>query len=74
MSFPPRTPEDISGYDDEELVRGFTDWRPGDPLPGPNHSDAYRWGAQNRYRDSTGADDGFIALRHEYYHWAKAQN
>lgn len=67
MAFPPTTWQDIDGYPFEETLEGFKSYERGDPVPGENHSDGFRWGWQNAYYDANSRDDdGFAVLRAEY--------
>lgn len=64
--FPPRTAMEIEAYRYADVLAGFMDWEPDQIPPGPNHAPGYRWGWQNRERDShPERDDGFDRLRHE---------
>ncbi len=65
MAYPPQSWTDIRDYNHEDTVEGYTESRDGDPDPGDNRAEGYRWGWLNRQRDR-GADDGFDGLRHEY--------
>lgn len=73
--FPPTKWQDIEDYDHAEVVEGYRSYAKGDPVPGPNHSDGFRWGWQNGFYDqnSKDGDDGFVAIRHAYIresgHW-----
>jgi len=64
--FPPASWKDIDGYEPSEMVAGYLSYERGDPTPGQNHSDGFRWGWQNHYRDSAAEDDGFDRIRREY--------
>jgi hypothetical protein len=63
LPFPPRDEWDVAAYDLDEVVAGYRDYRPDDPMPGPNHSPAYRWGWTNRRKDNTRIPDGFEHIR-----------
>lgn len=65
--FPPRDEWDVAAYDSNEVVAGYRDHAPDDPVPGPNHSPAYRWGWTNRRRDAMRNCDGFDGIRHAYF-------
>jgi hypothetical protein len=65
--FPPTCIEDIMSYDTDEVVAGYREGRPDDPMPGENRDPGYRWGWANRLRDTTGEPDQFSPLRHAYY-------
>jgi hypothetical protein len=65
--FPPRDGIDVAAYDTDEVVAGYRESRPDDPEPGDNRSPAYRWGWQNRKRDSLRHDDGFDFARRAYF-------
>ena len=64
--FPPKTWQDIDSYDHAEIVAGYLSHERGDPVPGPNHSDGFRWGWTNRERDESPNDDGFDLIRFSY--------
>lgn len=64
--FPPASWTDIEAYDHAEVVEGYMSWKRGDLVPGPNHSDGFRWGWQNGERDRSPEDDGFDRVRHQY--------
>lgn len=63
MSFPPKSWADVEGYDQDEIVAGFREYREGDPKPGENHSDGYRWGWQNGFNDRHYGEDGLGHIR-----------
>ena len=65
-TFPPTEWWHIFEYDDDEIVAGYRDYRPGDPEPGANHSDGYRWGWINGRKDTTHAPDGYEPVRYAY--------
>ncbi len=69
--FPPRDEWDIAAYDADEVVAGFRESTPDDPLPSPNRSPAYRWGSINRARDRQVPDDGFDAIRQAFIRMRK---
>jgi len=69
--FPPRDEWDVAAYNGHEVATGYRDHRPDDPVPGPNHSPAYRWGWVNRRRDVTHQADGFEAIRHAFIHMSQ---
>ena len=48
---PVATVADLETLDQDEIVAGFMDWRPGDPEPGPNRGRAYWHGFMNAARD-----------------------
>lgn len=64
--FPPRDGRDVLAYDHAEVLAGYTSFERGDLVPGANHSPAFRWGWQNRQRD-TGQDDGFDHIRRDFF-------
>lgn len=64
--FPPTRWQDIEAYDHDEVVEGFLSHERDDPVPGPNHSDGFRWGWLNAHRDRMGGDDGFDHFRRIY--------
>ncbi len=64
--YPPRNLFDIAAYDLEEVFDGYMAQEADEPLPGDNHSPAYRWGATNNLRDRQIDDDGFDGLRQAY--------
>lgn len=64
--FPPRDEWDVAAYDTDEVVAGYREHRPDDPVPGPNRSPAYRWGWSNRRRDMTHLPDGFEPIRYAF--------
>lgn len=66
MAFPPKTWIEIFEYDDDEIVAGYREYRPEDPMPGENRSDGYRWGWANRKKDNTGIEDGYEPVRREF--------
>lgn len=61
--FPPRDEWDVAAYETDEVVAGYRGHRIDDPIPGPNHSPAYRWGWANAHKDKTRTQDGFEAVR-----------
>ena len=61
--FPPRDELDVAAYDIGEVAAGYSDHRPDDPAPGPNHSPGYRWGWANCRKDVTLEADGSEAIR-----------
>lgn len=66
-TFPPATWQDIFAYPDDDVIAGYREYRPNEPEPGANHAPGYRWGWANRKRDATGEDDGYSAVRSQYY-------
>ncbi len=64
--FPPTCAEHVNAYDKAEVVQGYLAFDAQDPMPGSNHSPAYRWGWQNRFRDHQRDDDGYDAVRRAY--------
>lgn len=56
MTFEPvSTLADLDTLDDDEIVAGYNDWRPGDPEPGENRGRAYWHGWMNAARDRNAA-------------------
>jgi hypothetical protein len=52
MNFEPvRTLVDLYSLDHEEIFAGYTEYRPGDPEPGPNRGRAYWHGWRNAAMD-----------------------
>lgn len=43
---------DLETLNDDEIVQGYRDFRPGDPEPGPNRGRSYWHGWCNRARDA----------------------
>lgn len=66
--FPPFSWTDIDAYDHDEVVEGYRSYKRGDLVPGPNHSDGFRWGWQNGFYDHNylDGDDGYCAIRYAY--------
>lgn len=64
--FPPKDEWDVAAYPIDEVVVGYREHRIDDPVPGPNHSPAYRWGWTNARRDVSREPDGFEGIRHAF--------
>ena len=60
---------DLDLLDSDEIVRGYLDWRAGDPEPGPNRGRAYWHGWRVRAMDagSIEIDAEHRALASAYY-------
>lgn len=68
MNFEPvRTVADLETLDGDEIFAGYTEWKPGDPEPGPNRGRSYWHGWRNAaidHRELEG-DDASAQLAHE---------
>ena len=66
---PVRTAADLATLDEDEIVAGYLDFRPGDPEPGPNRGRAFWHGWMNAARDhhERPATDAARQLAHELY-------